>query len=138
MTTIQSAAVQSSTLPAVRTIDRELTVTVGKRLVTMTVEAAMVKGGKACQTELRDIAMDVAISKATHGNFKAAAQIVLFAVPAAVAEFLMPAGATWTKNDVQSLVARTLLCVPKSAKGWNSNQLRGRAMAQALTDLFGA
>lgn len=105
------------------------------RSLSISAEGAIIKGGKTLMGMLKDAALESALTKAANGKYRAAADILSVAFPKVgkAAESLL--GNVWAnKTNMATLVAGALRAEAGS-KGYTANQLKARALAQALRQL---
>lgn len=107
---------------------------VGKSEVTLTTEAALVKSATFRKLFLQSVPTQIAFSKAAHGNYRAAVEILSIVAGKAVTKAIGPAeGQAWKKGAVLNL-AEKVLDKPAGAKGYTASQLTVRSLAKALTE----
>lgn len=122
--------------PAAQT--REFAIKVGTTTKHVTAETLMVMGGKQAAELMKEAGYAIAITKAQHGNYRAAVEIVSLAATKALVKVCAPAteGGAWTKANTMFLCQKVLEIKPKEGKGFGPKALKGRVMAQHLIDLF--
>jgi hypothetical protein len=108
----------------------------GGNMTQLTTEAALFKGGKALAA-LKDLALDVALSKATAGRFRAAAEILEVAFPSQHKAFTKLFNATpWAnKTEMASYINAMERAAPGKSGEWNKKQIGARALMAAMRQL---
>ena len=115
-----------------------LAIKVGKNDRNVTMEEAMVRGGKVMQAMMQDAAFALAVHKVQHGNYLAAAGIIGLGANVSIMKVCAPKeGGTWTKAKLLMLAELVLERESTSAKGFTQAVLKGRKMAQLVMDLIG-
>lgn len=99
----------------------------------LTGEAALFKGGAALAA-LKDVAIDLALSKAHNGKYRAAAEILMVAFPSQHKAYtkLFKAEAWANKTEFASYLHAMELAEPGKSGQWNKKQVAARALMAAL------
>lgn len=109
-------------------------ITIGKTTKTLTTEAGLVASASFRKLFLSSLPTQVAFEKATHGNYRAAVEIMGLVVGKAAMNFLQPKeGEQWKKGAVLML-AEKVLEKAAGAKGYSQKQLVVRSLAKAITE----
>lgn len=105
-----------------------------KGVTSISVEGALVKGGKALAS-LKDVAVDSALAKAVNGRYTAAVDVLETAFPKVVA-------AVRTLHGVPALNKFNFMCVlsgienaAEPAKGFSKRQLAAQSMVRTLRNV---
>ena len=108
----------------------------GTAIAELTSEAALIKGGAAL-TALKDLALEVALSKAVNGKYRAASEILTVAFPAQAKAFDRLYGAIpWgTKATMLSYIEAMENAKPGKSGEWNKRQVAARALMSAMRNL---
>lgn len=111
--------------------DFSVTFDTAKGVASISVEGALIKGGKALAS-LKDVAVDSALSKAVNGRYTAAVDVLEGAFPKIVA-------AVRTLHGVPSMNKFNFMCVlsgienaQEPAKGFSKKQVAARSMVRTL------
>lgn len=113
-------------------------VSIGKKSVELTTEAAMVASSAFAKLYMQSVPTMLAFEKASHGNYRAAVEILSLAAPAAAIKFLAPKeGTPWKKGAVLTL-AEKVLEREATGKGYTKKQLVARSLATALLEKLAA
>ena len=99
-------------------------------------EAALFKGGAAL-VALKDLALDVAFSKAMHGRYRAVCDILAVAFPAQHKAFskLFKNDPWANKTEMASYLHAMELAEPGKSGEWNKKQVAARTLMAALRKL---
>jgi hypothetical protein len=109
-------------------------IAVGKKTKELTTEAALVSSAAFAKLFLSSVPTMLAFEKATHGNYRAAVEILSLAAHSTAIKFLQPKeGQSWKKGAVLTL-AEKVLERESGAKGYTKKQLVARSLARALVD----
>jgi hypothetical protein len=106
-------------------------VTIGKKSVELTTEAAMVASSAFAKLFMQSVPTMLAFEKAGHGNYRAAVEILALAAPAAAMKFLQPKDGVWKKGSVLTLAEKVIEREP-TGKGYTKKQLVARSLATAI------
>jgi hypothetical protein len=122
-------------------LKNEYAIKVGTKERLVTAETVMVKGGKMAAGLLAEVGFASAYTKAQHGNFRAAVEIMSFgATPSQVKGLAPQPNATgqvvWTRARVAMLAELVLDRKPADDKAWSKQALKGRTMATLVKGLF--
>jgi hypothetical protein len=127
----------SNTLTLIdNTGDRLVTFTSGKSEGTLSAEAALFKGGAALNA-LKDAALEVALSKAVNGRYRAACDILAVAFPSQDKAYskLFKALPWSSKAEMGSYIRAMRLAEPGKSGEWNKKQVAARALLSCLEAL---
>ena len=116
--------------------DRLVSFVAGKKLAVLTTEAALFKGGAALAA-LKDVALDVALTKATNGRYRAACDILAVAFPAQDKAFnrVFKADPWANKADMASYIRAMRLAEPGKSGTFSKKQEAARALLSCLEAL---
>lgn len=107
-----------------------------KGTVQCTIEAALVGSAAFAKRYVSEVPVAAAFVKATHGNFRAAVEIVSLGASAAILKTVAPHdGKPWTKGRLL-LLCELVLDREAPAKGWTSKPQTARALARKLQEHF--
>lgn len=105
------------------------------RSLSISAEGAIIKGGKTLMGMMKDAALESALTKAMNGKYRAAADILSVAFPKVGKAATALLGEAWAnKTNMATLVAAALRAEAGS-KGFTANQLKARALANAMVQL---
>jgi len=113
--------------------DRVVTFVAGKSEAVLSVEAALFKGGPALAA-LKDMALEVALTKAFNGRFRAACDILAVAFPAQAKAYEKVFGVSpWiNKAEMTSYIRAMGLAQPGKSGEWNKKQIAARSLLRCL------
>lgn len=115
--------------------DQTFTVKVGKNERQYQLETVLAIGHKMGQHFMQEAAFASAVTKAKHGRYSAAVEIMSFgATPSQIKGLAPAAGADWTKARV-GMLAELIIERKAPEKGWAKRALVGRAMAELVRSL---
>ncbi len=99
-------------------------------------EGALFKGGAALAA-LKDAAMESALSKATGGRYRAAADILAAAFPKAAkaAAVVLGQSPTWHSKTTMTVLLTAVGNMSAPEKGWSKKQAEARMLLGALMQL---
>lgn len=102
----------------------------------ITAEGALYKGGAALQS-LKDAALSSALSKATAGRYRAAADILTAAFPKAgkAAGVVLGNTAVWANKRSFGVLIAASLNQSEPEKGWNKKQSDARLLLASIVKL---
>lgn len=104
--------------------------------VQCTIEAALVGNAAFAKRYISEVPAASAFVKATHGNFRAAVEIVSLGASAVILKNVAPhAGKPWTKGRLL-LLCELVLDREPPAKGWPAKAQAARALARKLQEHF--
>jgi hypothetical protein len=122
-------------------LKNEYSIKVGTKERLVTAETVMVKGGKLAAHLLEEVGFASAYTKAQHGNFRAAVEIMGFGATPSQLKATAPqpneAGqVVWSRARVAMLAELVLDRKPAEGKVWSKQAIKGRTMATIVKGLF--